>query len=354
MALPFLNNLAKRRDQVVVVDLGARATKAVYLQRKGEGWTLARYTIQDSPVADKAPSSDLLAEHLKNISAALEARVKRIALAIGVNDSLLRSAELPLMPVADMRLMLKFNAKNYLQQDLPDHVFDCYILPPRAGGVAAELTKAAPRCRVLVGGVKKQVLDDLASSAKAAGLLVEQVSPGVIGPANAFELAQPEAFQKEVVALVDIGFKSSTITILLQGELMLSRVLAFGGDRLTSGLADTMGISYAEAEGIKVGMPQEVESALQALITPLGRELRASIDFFEHQHDRVVTQVFVSGGTARSEFVVQNLQAELMVPCKRWSPISWLTVALPPQQMGEVEQIAPQLTVALGVAASTL
>ena len=31
-----------------------------------------------------------------------------------------------------------------------------------------------------------------------------------------------------------------------------------------------MGISYAEAEGIKIGMPAEVQSNLEPLLTPLG------------------------------------------------------------------------------------
>jgi type IV pilus assembly protein PilM len=174
------------------------------------------------------------------------------------------------------------------------------------------------------------------------------VTPSLIATANAFEMAQPEAFSKEVIALVDIGFKNSSICILLQGELSLSRVVAIGGDRLTAGLAEALNISYAEAEGIKIGMPEQVQSTMLPLLTPLGRELRASIDFFEHQQDKPVSQVFVSGGSARSQFIIETMQSELMVPCKSWNPMSFLSVALPPQQVGELEQVAPQLVVATG------
>jgi Tfp pilus assembly PilM family ATPase len=111
-----------------------------------------------------------------------------------------------------------------------------------------------------------------------------------------------------------------------------------------------LGISYAEAESIKVGIPTEVESQLQSLIHPLARELRASIDCFEHQQDRAVTQVFVSGGTTRSEFILQSLQAELMLECKRWNPLGSIRVNLPPEQSAEIDQIGPQLTVAIGAA----
>src|SRR5947207_13704488 len=131
MALPFLNNHSRRRDQIVAVDLGTRTTKAIYLQRKGESYTLANFTLQDAPAHEKKLSPEVLAEHLKSVVQALSARTKSLILVIGVNDSLLRHAELPQVPVSDMRTMLKFNAKNYLQQDLTEYVFDCHILPPR-------------------------------------------------------------------------------------------------------------------------------------------------------------------------------------------------------------------------------
>jgi len=73
-----------------------------------------------------------------------------------------------------------------------------------------------------------------------------------------------------------------------------------GGDRMTMALSETMNISYAEAEGIKVGMAAEVQPALDSILTPLGRELRASIDFFEHQQDRPVPQAYITRRSSRS------------------------------------------------------
>jgi type IV pilus assembly protein PilM len=180
------------------------------------------------------------------------------------------------------------------------------------------------------------------------------VVPALICPVNAFELAMPDLFANEVVALVDLGFKGSFISILQQGELMLSRAVAIGGDKLTTGLAETLNISYPEADGIKVGMPAEVQMQLESLVLPLGREFRASIDFFEHQQDRAVSQVFITGGSSRSEPIMRTLQQELMIECKILNPSTFLEMELPPQQMKEIEQVAPQLTIALGAALAAL
>jgi hypothetical protein len=43
-----------------------------------------------------------------------------------------------------------------------------------------------------------------------------------------------------------------------------------------------------------------------------------------------------------------------MVECKILNPTSFLHLELPPQQTAEIEQIAPQLTVALGAALAAL
>lgn len=333
--------------------MGTRSTKAVYIQRKGQGFELLQYLVQAAPLYEKSFSADLFSEHLKAVSQALGAKAKPVVLLPGVNDALLRHAEVPTAPVADMRLMLKYNSKSYLQQDFPDHIFDCFILPPRRGASTSEPLKNQ-KCRVLVGGAKKQFLESLQTATKNAGLVADQVSPSLIGTVNAFEMAHPEAFAKEVVALVDVGFKNSTITILLQGELSLSRVVGLGGDKLTNGLAEAMGISYAEAEQVKIGLAEEVQSMLVALLTPLGRDLRASIDFFEKQEDQTVSRVFISGGSACSPFIVETLQSELMVPCQTWNPLSFLNLALPPQQMGDLERVAPQLAVATGGAIAAL
>src|ERR1700689_1569581 len=111
MALPFLNGQSKKRDQIIAIDLGGRSTKAVHLQRRGDVYTLLRYCILDAPIYEKTLSVELLTDHLKAVSQALEAKTKFVSLAIGVNDSIVRQAELPQIPLDDMRQILKINTK---------------------------------------------------------------------------------------------------------------------------------------------------------------------------------------------------------------------------------------------------
>lgn len=353
MALPFFKGLKRKCDQIVVVDLGSKVTKAVQMARRGGATVLERFGLVDVPGENPAAYADVLSEHLKHVMGAMDARCKQLCIAIGVNDSLLRHAEMPVVPVHDMRTMLRYSSKNYLQQDLSDCVFDCHILPFRSGGLE-EGKKGGNKCRVLVGAAKRNLVDELQEGAKKAGLQPVHVTPNFIGPANAFEMAYPEPFEKESVALVELGQRNTTITVMYEGELALTRVVNYGSERLTQGIAETMGISEEEAEGAKLTMPPDVESCLSALLMPLGRELRASIDFFDHQHDRAVTKAFFSGGSARSTRIIEHLQVEMMIECHQWDPLSCLQMNLPPHQLGEVEPVGPQLAVAIGAGLAAL
>ena len=359
-SLPFLNRASRRkRAKIIAVDLGTRTTKAVLLEWRGDVLALTRYALLDAPIYDKKISPELLADHLAAATTALEAGTKFIVAAVGLNDTLVRQVELPHMPVDQMRQVLKVNHKNYLQQDLPNYAFDCYIIPPRLETEADKLAKlaeaaraggAAPKLKVLAAAAKQSLVADFLQACNMAGLTADCLIPGLIAPINTFERALPEIYARETVALVDIGFKHTSVSVVDRGELALSRVVNMGGDQLTEGLKEALNISYAEAEGIKVGMAPEVESALQMQVMQLGRELRASLDFFEHQYDRPVSQVFASGATARSEMILQMLNSELVVECKPWNPTGFLQLALPGQQAVEIEQVGPQLTVAIGAA----
>lgn len=345
----------KKRDQILSIDLGGRTTKAILLQRNGNGLKLARYAIKEAPVYEKGFSAPMLAEHLREVAHSLQPKTRQITLSVSASDSILRGIELPLLPVNQMRQMLRLNSKAYLQHDLSDHTFDCYIVPPDPKKKTENVKGSVQKFKVWAGGARTNLLNDLQNAVKTAGFIPDQVALTVVGPVNAFEFAHPDIFATKVIALVDLGFKNSTINILSKGNLLLSRVVEIGGDKLTAGLSESMGISYAEAEGIKVGMPGEVEMHLQPLLAPLGRELRASVDFFEHQHDQHVENVYISGGAARSDYIREQLQAELMITCEVWNPARELSVDdMPPDQASELEKVSSQLTVAVGAATASL
>src|SRR5437868_11336674 len=150
MGVPYFDNGRKQRDRMLAVDLGSRTTKAVNVQRRGDAFVLCNYALLDAPIVEKALSAELLAEHLKAVAQAMDGKSKLLTITVGVNDSLLRHAELPRMPVDDMRMVLKLNSKSYLQQELTNYLYDCHILPAPAPSKDAKAQGGQPKHKVLI------------------------------------------------------------------------------------------------------------------------------------------------------------------------------------------------------------
>lgn len=360
MALSFpFPGVQKKPNEIIAVDLGSRVIKAVLCESRGGRFTLSGYALLDTPIHDSANlPAVLLGEQLREVTKRLETRTKTVALAIGTTESFVRHVEIPKLPSEAIRPVLKNNTRTYFQTDLPGHVFDYQVIyqavPPEISDQSKRGVAVSHQQRLVVAGAREQCVAELAATGKTAGLNVPHIIPGMICPINAFELVHPEDFNKQVVALVDIGFKHSTICILQQGELVLNRVIQIGGNRMTAAIAEELNISYAEAEGIKLGMSGEVQGVLEGVVSILSRELRASIDYFEHQHECSVSRVYVSGGPARSESIIEFLCNELMMDCITWNPTSFCKLTLSPTQSSEIDAVSHQLGVALGAAIAAL
>jgi len=119
-------------------------------------------------------------------------------------------------------------------------------------------------------------------------------------------------------------------------------------------VAAAMSIPYDVAEGLKVFMPDKVRDKLQERIVALAHELRTAVDFFENQEEKQVKRIFVAGGTARSEFLVQGFSEQLRVPCEKLELARFGTGELPREKADAVAKDAPQLAVAAGAAAAVL
>ncbi len=356
MAANFLSAFSKQPEEIVAVCLGTRTTKAVHLRRRDGGFALLDYVLLETPRPEKGPlTQEALTDHLKSVRNALGAQTKQAVMVIGMGESLLRNVELPVLPPAELRRMLKFNSLRYLNQELPDFVFDCGVRKPVSGTPNDSGTPPATGSnKLLVAGAKNKFVEELQAASEDAGWVVDQITLSQIGLANAARLAMPDLVQRELVAMVDLGFVSTTISILVDGEPQLTRVVGIGADKFTSGLAQSLSVSYPAAEGVKVAMPEKVQDKLKAVISPLGRELRAAIDFFEDQEVKTVTKIFLTGGSARSDFIIETLHADLGTPCKRWDPTSFLALELPPQKAKDLERDATQLAAAIGAGITCL
>ncbi len=171
---------------------------------------------------------------------------------------------------------------------------------------------------------------------------------------NAFEFAYPEVFANEAFLLLDMGHQQSTVLIGHKTELMLVRSVDYGGKLFGEALTAD-GAVDAEAARILMqqgdaGMAETCRSSLLGLAT----EVRNSIGFFEGQCEESIHRIFVSGGMAKTEMILQTLSDELGLPCEIWDPLETCEVALPPAKRQALSSEFVSLNVACGAAISYL
>jgi Tfp pilus assembly PilM family ATPase len=94
------------------------------------------------------------------------------------------------------------------------------------------------------------------------------------------------------------------------------------------------------------GMAEICRTSLARLAT----EVRNSIGFFEGQREESINRIFVSGGLARAELVLQTLSDELTLPCEIWDPLETCEVALPAAKRQSLPHEFVSLNVACGAA----
>lgn len=350
--------MAKRGDSVVGIDLGTRVFKAVALRRAGDSrLVLTNFALRE---VDQTPESpEQLATEIKALLKELGAGGKPCAIAVSDPNSLLRIVEQPDTPTDLLRNALRLNGLAVLNQDCKNLVLD--VAPVRAEahqtqdetaaeGTAPVQTAVLTKTKYLVGGVErtrvKQISEAMGKVRSSASLL--QLAP--ICSFNAFEFAYGEIFTTDAFLLLDLGHSQSSVLIGNKGELMLVRSIDYGGKDLCHALtADGALEEHTALTLVQEGDPGMAEICRTSL-TRLATEVRNSIGFFEGQCEQNLTRIFVSGGMARAEAVLQTLSDELSLPCEVWDPLETCDVALPAAKRSRLPHEFVGLNVACGAA----
>ncbi len=348
--------MARSSNSVIGIDLGKCFFKSVLLQRKGEHrYVLTNYASRPAP--QNLENAEELAAQVKLLLKDLGGSARNCAVAASDPEALLRIIEQPTTPVELLRSALRLNGLAVLNQECKDFVLDC--APVSAVTMARVTPDGAPaestgKTRYLVGGMLrpavKRISDAFSKTKSPANVL--QLAP--ICSFNAFEFAYPEVFANEAFLLLDMGHEQSTVLIGHKSELVLVRSVDYGGklfgEALTAeGAVDTEGARLLMEQG-DAGMAETCRSSLLGLAT----EVRNSIGFFEGQCEESIHRIFVSGGMARTEMILQTLSDELGLPCEVWDPLETCEVALPPAKRQALASEFVTLNVACGAAISCL
>jgi Tfp pilus assembly PilM family ATPase len=355
--------MARRGDSVVGIDLGRRVFKGVTLKRKSDSrFVLTSFASREVPEEIATPED--LTQQIKLLLKDLGGSAKGCALAISDPSTLLRIIEQPDTPVDLLRNALRLNGLAVLNQECKDFVLDVAPVTASAAntkpaaesehsaesGTVALQSSVMTKTKYLVGGLLRSVVKRISEAMAKARVPADILQLAPVCSFNAFEFAYPEIFNNEAFLLLDMGHSQSTVLIGSKGELVLVRSIDYGGKALTQALtaegALEANAAWSMIQQADAGMAEICRTSLARL----GTEVRNSIGFFEGQREESINRIFVSGGLARAEVVLQSLSDELTLPCEIWDPLETCEVALPAAKRQSLPHEFVSLNVACGAA----
>lgn len=341
-----------RSRNVVGLDIGASSVKAVQLKR-GHGTNelirlgiapLHPETIVDGVIMD----SGTVISAIQQIFTENQIKTKDVVVAVSGHSVIVKKVRITKMKPEELEEAIPFEAEQYVPYAIEDVNLDFQVLENSDPG-AADMD-------VLLVAVKKDIINDYLSIISTAGLNAVVVDVDAFALENAFELAY-ELDREQVVGLVNLGGAVMNINILQGGFSEFTRDSPLGGNRYTESIQKMLGLSYEQAETLKLSGKvegrtfQDAQPAIDMVNAEVAGEIRRSFDFFRSSsHSDTIHRVILSGGCARLPGLVEYLSENLEISFELANPLRKIKADPSKFAPEELERIAPQLAVSVGLA----
>jgi type IV pilus assembly protein PilM len=340
--------MLKQRKSIVGLDIGSSCIKAVEITQDKYDYVITGYAQTEVP--DEQGRQDAIAELFR----AGKFRTKRVATAVSGKSVIFRYINMPDVPDDKLQQAVRFEADKYIPFDVNEVELDAQKLMTGTG------EGGKTEAKVLLVAAKKTVVEDHARMLTDLGLQPATVGIDGFALGNAWELADvvnPGVREAgRTVALIDIGATKSSINILRNNVSCFAREVTMGGNELTQAIIRRLGIEAAAAEALKRDPGEQmatVQEAVAQVLDDLGNEINLSFDFFENQFDGEVNEVLLTGGSVLLPFLEENLEKIFEKRTRVWNPVEGLKVKSDSVDVEALNQFAPQLAVAIGLASAS-
>lgn len=347
--LNVLRSKNRGGSRVIGVELGGLTSRAVHVERCGDQLKVLKFCVRESPLKQENLTPAVLAEHFQKLAKDLQAQTRDIVVTLGMEESILQRVQMPRTTNEELRQILKLSGTKYFPQDIANHIFDVAIVQ-RGNGRVPEPPRARAQAEVLVAGTRRDLVDLIKKAAKLAGLRLGQVSLTMIGLADALRVADGELLAQKPVVVGELGFAYASVTVLLDGVPVFTRILDVDGEQLSKGLSDAYKVPRHIPEDYQIDY---IRSRLKLVFARLVADFKSAMDFFEAEYEQKVTAGFMFGELVVSKLALETLQ-DLDVPCAQFDAQKLCTLEASTEEATWFGQEMPQLVAAIGSAAGAL
>lgn len=348
------------------IDFGARSIKVAKIQKINDVYELENYSVmltpKDSiaigeilnPIAVEDTLIDLLKEsHIKD---------KKAIIAITGQKVIIREITLPLMEDKEVMSGVIWEAPKYIPYDLDESIIDV----AKVGEF--EEKDGVKMMKVLLVATPKNVVYPYLEILKKARIIPKIVD--VISSANirAFDnlLLNNEINDAEgevVDIILSIGASNSILTLVEKKNLNFERNILIGGDDISKTIAQSLNISFEEAEKLKreteIHLDSEIaeekkkesEKIIVKMLDQLAKEVRKSLSYYKTQRQKIkYNRVILSGGSAKLKNIAVFLKEQFEMPVIIGDPLKGIKIDQDKFDLERIKKLKESLATVIGLA----
>lgn len=345
-------------NQVVGIDIGSRSVRAIELRNPGAtNPSISRFH-EVALTAGSVRRGEVL--EVATVAAAIRRlwttggfTTKNVILGMGGSRVLSRDLVMPKAPLWQIRESLGFHVGDMLPVPVSEALLDFYP-------ISEENTDTGPGVKGLMIAVIKEAVTANVAAITQAGLRAVEVDLTPFALARALA---PVRSARGLSAIISIGANSTNVVVVLDGVPQFVRIIASGGDDVTTALATRLQVTQTQAEEIKkeVGLgfvgatpDQLIAIALsQELTSTLLISLRDTLAFYIQSHPgSQFESIILSGGGSKLTGLARALGQLVAIPIEQNPAVTRAQLSVGSKSRSTPDQLEA-MTTAYGLALGT-
>jgi type IV pilus assembly protein PilM len=335
--------------KVVGIDIGSSAIKLAELNVTKDGASLENFAVIPSPqqAITNGEITDTLLVSDSIRSAFKENGFKNKTACVGLAGTavILKKISIPKVDPKKLKEQVQYEAAQYLPFDINQVTLEHHVL---------SFTSSPENLDILVVAAQNEYILSYINSITQAGLKCGILDVNSLALANIFELNYGKT--PEPVAVFNFGSNITNFLVLFQGEVIFSRDIPVGGFHFTNEISKNMGITFEEAEALKISqtnnqeVPEETRTFMNIALDYVTEEIRNSIDFYTATaQGHVISKAYHTGGASLTVGLIDHLVDVLKIQFEPFNPnlnVKSGSKKITPLYM---QQITPFCAIALGL-----
>jgi type IV pilus assembly protein PilM len=336
---------------LVGLDIGSSAVKAVELKKRGDSYELVSFGLellgQDTVVDGAIMDALTVSAAIDRIFDGNKIKTRNVATSVSGHSVIVKRITVNAANDEELHEAMPYEAQQHIPFDISDVNLS---YQPLGGSPSGEGTDV-----MLVAAKREKILNhtNVLTQANKTPFVVDYDGFAVF---NAFE-ANYDVSSDTIVALLNIGASITNIVVGRGESPLFARDVSVGGNQYTDILQKELDLSYEDAEKLKQGREvggitrEQKLPHLRSVSEILMLEVQKTFDFFRQTASAENTQeIYLAGGTAMIDGLVEQLKEEFRVPVAIIDPFRKIKVDSAKFDEALLQDIAPCLCVATGLA----